>query len=92
MTRFPGAICWGASFEGESNPAAGTLAQISAGWQHTCGLRADGSSTCWGYNSYGQATVPAGTFTQISAGWQHTCGLRADRSVTCWGDLVAPNP
>ena len=70
----------------------GTFTQISAGGDHSCGLRADGSAVCWGGNYFGGATAPTGSFTQISAGWDHTCALRADGSAVCWGELVTPEP
>ncbi len=58
---------------------------LSAGSEHTCGLKPDGSVHCWGANSSGQAQDQAGPFSQVSAGDAHTCGLRLDGSVDCWG-------
>jgi len=81
----------GGSLDSETAGESGTpftttsFTQISAGSDHTCGLRVDGSVTCWGSNSYGQAVAPSGTFAQLSAGDQYTCGLRADGSAICWG-------
>ena len=63
--------------------------RISAGYEHSCGIRADNSrAECWGYNYYGQSTVsPDVPYTHISAGWDHTCGIRADNSLAeCWGN------
>ena len=62
-----------------------SFAMVSAGNEHTCGLREDGSVVCWGDDEYGQATPPQGTFTSVSAGSYHTCGVREDGSVACWG-------
>ncbi|MBI1860443.1 MAG: hypothetical protein HYR96_05960 [Deltaproteobacteria bacterium] len=31
-----------------------TVKQVSAGWNHVCGLLDDGSVKCWGQNTYGQ--------------------------------------
>jgi hypothetical protein len=63
-----------------------TYAQISAGSQHTCAVRTDGSLECWGNNSRGQATPPAGTgYKQVSGGRYHTCAVRTDGSLACWG-------
>ncbi|NIP86080.1 MAG: hypothetical protein GTO03_11140, partial [Planctomycetales bacterium] len=67
----------------------GRFTQVSAGKDHTCGLRSDGSLACWGDDRYGQMSDPnssSDTFTQVSAGWQHTCGLRSDGSLACWGN------
>ncbi len=61
------------------------IESISAGGEHTCGLRTDGAVTCWGADYYGQATPPSGGFAQVAAGGFHTCGLRTDGTVTCWG-------
>ena len=33
---------------------------ISAGYQHACGVKSDGTLACWGNNDYGQSTPPAG--------------------------------
>ncbi|MGD0613111.1 MAG: hypothetical protein ABSB41_16555, partial [Anaerolineales bacterium] len=59
---------------------------ITAGGEHTCWLKSDGTLACWGDNSYGQATPPGGTFTQVSAGDLHTCGIKSDGTLACWGD------
>ena len=61
---------------------------VSAGWNHTCGVRTDSSVACWGYDEYGEATPPEGEFTSVSAGDYHTYGLRIDGSVACWGSNV----
>lgn len=64
-----------------------TTVQISAGHNHVCGLKADGTVVCWGENGYGQATVPDGlvSVAQVSAGIWHTCALKTDGTVVCWG-------
>ena len=72
-------------------PPGGEFISVSAGDDHTCGVRTDGSVACWGSNTSfgefaGQATPPAGQFVSVSAGFDHTCGIRADASVACWGD------
>ena len=72
-----------------STPSAGLiLASVSAGREHSCGVKPDGSVICWGRNHQGQAAAPAGTFTSVSAGWEHTCGVRTDGSVACWGAIA----
>ncbi len=58
---------------------------ISAGEDHTCGIKSDGTLACWGRNDYGQSTPPGGTFRQVSAGEYHTCGVKSDGTLACWG-------
>ena len=63
----------------------GQFSTITAGWDHTCGLRTDGTITCWGNNNYGQADAPGGQFNTVTAGGYHSCGIRTDGTHTCWG-------
>jgi alpha-tubulin suppressor-like RCC1 family protein len=70
---------------------------VSAGGNHTCGIRTDGSLWCWGDNFYGQVAlgtdpevdtpghVGEAKWSAISAGDLHTCGLQVDGSLWCWG-------
>ena len=44
-------------------PPAGSFNSVSAGGNHTCGVRSDGSVACWGSDEYGQATPLAGSFS-----------------------------
>jgi alpha-tubulin suppressor-like RCC1 family protein len=64
------------------------IAQIGAGYFHTCSVSTAGAVICWGYNADQQATVPAGlgSVTEVSAGFYHTCALTTAGAVTCWGD------
>ncbi len=77
-------------------------AQVSAGEEHSCAVRQDGTLWCWGHNTTGQIGDGAvgGAFTRIEpvqvglsddwrgvfAGDEHTCGRRADDTLWCWGD------
>ena len=63
-----------------------TFSQVSAGDEHTCAVKTDGTVACWGDDFYGQATPPAGTFSQVSSGEFHTCGVRTDGTAACWGN------
>ena len=45
---------------GQATPPDGTFTAITAGNEHTCGLRTTGEAVCWGDDEYGQATTPAG--------------------------------
>ncbi len=61
---------------------------ISAGWDHTCGLRDDRSVVCWGTES----TSPEGEFVQIGAGEGCSCGVKTDGTLACWGATCAASP
>ena len=72
---------------------------LTAGWNHTCGVRDDSTLWCWGDNNFGQlglgyedidSAVPlqvgtASDWEQVSASSQHTCGIRAGGQLWCWG-------
>ena len=62
------------------------FASVSAGTNHTCGVRIDGAVECWGRDLFGEVTPPPGEFASVSAGWRYTCGVRRDGAVACWGD------
>ena len=60
---------------------------VSAGSEHTVGLKADGTVAAVGNNRYGQCD--AGDWTNIvavSAGFSHTVGLKADGTVVAVGN------
>ena len=72
--------------------------QISAGAEHTCGVRADGTLWCWGNGSRGRLGLDShdhrdrptqvGTsqnWVSVASGGNHTCGVRDDHSLWCWG-------
>src|SRR5690606_39140382 len=72
------------------------IAQISAGFRHTCARASTGAVYCWGYNDSNQTgnqgvvstprLVPGNhNFAWVSAGWYHTCGVLTNGSVRCWG-------
>ena len=44
---------------GQLDAPEGRFTAISAGWDHTCGLRESGAIECWGRNDDGQTDVPA---------------------------------
>ena len=64
---------------------SGTFKAVTAGYEHSCGLRSNNTITCWGNNSEGQTVAPAGTFKAVTAGYEHSCGLRSNNTITCWG-------
>jgi len=71
---------------GDDDTAADDLwVAVSAGIQHTCGLRASGIVECWGLVDQGITEVPDGIFTQVSDGGDHACALDTDGGLSCWG-------
>ena len=62
---------------------------VSAGYDHSCGVRDDGTAVCWGNNDRGQADAPGGVFGSVSAGGGHSCGVREDGTAVCWGNRLA---
>jgi alpha-tubulin suppressor-like RCC1 family protein len=106
--------CWGSDADGQigdggSNSDAnaprriGDLADwnsVSAGDDHTCGIRKGGKLYCWGNDAYHQlgdgndgtaATKPRRIgvhedWANVSAGRYHTCGVRKIGKLYCWGN------
>jgi alpha-tubulin suppressor-like RCC1 family protein len=73
--------------------------QVSAGFDHTCGVTTDNRVYCWGSNARGQmgngtflggstpvAVVGARRFRQVSAGYVHTCAVSLFDVAFCWGN------
>jgi alpha-tubulin suppressor-like RCC1 family protein len=73
---------------------------VSAGVDHTCGIREDGVALCWGNGGAGRlgtgggaASIPTPVaaeqvFQGISAGLEHTCALTESGQAFCWGSSV----
>ena len=66
-------------------PSTTAFTAVSAGADHSCGVRVDGSVACWGSNYEGEVDAPGGAFSVVSAGGSHSCGVRVDGTVACWG-------
>jgi alpha-tubulin suppressor-like RCC1 family protein len=77
------------------------VAQLVAGFGHTCARRVDGNVSCWGRGSaLGDQvgnnrnvpfTVPglSGVLNVRSRAGDHTCVELTDRTASCWGDNTA---
>jgi hypothetical protein len=73
--------------------------QVSAGNEHSLGVRANGTAWAWGRNDYGQLGDNTATtrsspvsvvggfsdWVQVSAGFQHSLGVRANGTAWAWG-------
>jgi len=107
------AYCWGDNAEGQLGDGTrtirltpvvvtGTLAfrQVTAGYNHTCGVTTDNRVFCWGNNNVGQIgdsstvyrrlkpTRVAGTrqFRQVDAGRNYNCAVTTNDRAFCWGE------
>ena len=83
---------------GQASPPSGSFQLVSAGFDHTCGIRTNGSLACWGSPRTGyeeppisarQMTPPDGVFRSVSAGIVHACAVRQDGVIICWGYNVS---
>ena len=72
---------------------------VSAGGEHTCSVRFDGSLWCWGRNTWGAVgnglqgpgtpdPTQVGTdsdWATVAAGGGHTCAAKTNGTLWCWG-------
>jgi len=83
-----------------SGTAAG-LGKLSAAWQNTCALKADGSAACWGYNSSRQLGTGSNSdyaspfplplpeqVSSVAAGETQTCAVGVSGTLYCSGAVV----
>jgi alpha-tubulin suppressor-like RCC1 family protein len=81
----------------EPGPAECAVA-MTAGADHTCAVRSDGTAWCWGRDDYGQlgdgalvdrtTPVRVAGLTHVKAiagGNNHSCAIDSDGKVWCWG-------
>jgi alpha-tubulin suppressor-like RCC1 family protein len=62
------------------------IIQVAAAWQHTAGLKSDGTVVAVGENRWGECDVGSWTdIIQIAAGGDHTVGVRSDGTVVAAG-------
>jgi alpha-tubulin suppressor-like RCC1 family protein len=43
-------------------PDAGPWSRVTAGFEHSCGVKDDGTVWCWGTNGHGQLGIEATSF------------------------------
>jgi len=79
-------------------PGGATWAQVSTGYEHSCGVTTTGQAYCWGSNDYGQlgdgtstdrstpvAVLGLVSAASISVGGEHSCALVSGGQAYCWG-------
>ncbi|HPS03570.1 MAG TPA: hypothetical protein PLA90_18710, partial [Candidatus Sumerlaeota bacterium] len=69
-------------------PAPNTsFTAVTAGTNHSLGLRADGTVVAWGNNQYGQCNPPTTNtgITAIASGSLHNLCLNAEGAIQAWG-------
>jgi alpha-tubulin suppressor-like RCC1 family protein len=116
ITQNTSVVCWGRNEQaqlgiGTSSPGISVPAAVpnlvgvtalTAGSDHTCALRDDGTVWCWGWNRFGQTGVSVigeksytlspvqirdlSDVISVQAGGNHTCALKQSGLVRCWGD------
>ena len=87
------AVAWGLDVFRQNDvpqlPPGLAYTAVAAGFDHSLGLRSDGSVAGWGANRAGQLDIPAlppgVTFTALAAGVEFSLGLRSDGTVEGWG-------
>lgn len=75
------------SADASRRPTGHVWTDVSAGVDHTCGIRTDHSLWCWGYD-IGDLPVQVDAspdWASVEAGYRYTCGLRTDHTLWCYG-------
>ena len=59
-------VCWGNNAAGQAAAPKQSFVALTAGVEHTCGLRVDGVAVCWGASNNGATAIPFGeTFLSL---------------------------
>src|SRR5207244_3851880 len=107
------AQCWGRNQDGQVGNGDSTtdvtlpvtvtgltgVADLTAGWYHTCAQMPDHTVRCWGRNGRGalgdgtvnSASTPVQvsgmtTASVVSLGGYHSCAVLLNGTVQCWGE------
>ena len=80
-----GVVCWGFDQREALWPPEGLRAvQISAGYDISCALTAEGRVRCWGELEDPPEEMQALGFTAVDVGHEHACAITMERRVLCW--------
>ena len=63
---------------------------VSTGFDHACGIKADTTLWCWGSitSTGAMAQVTGSSWDKVSAGGNYTCATKTDQSLWCWGSAT----
>lgn len=65
----------------------GSWSMVSAGTNHSLGIKSDGTLWAWGYGGAGQLGVlEDARWTKVSSGVSFTLAIRSDNTLWAWGD------
>ncbi|MBI2235192.1 MAG: hypothetical protein HYU57_09490, partial [Micavibrio aeruginosavorus] len=89
------------AFATQESTAATNWASVSAGVDHTCAVKTNGTLYCWGADGNGQLgngattgnqvnpvqeSTAATNWASVAAGDIHTCAVKTNGTLYCWGD------
>ena len=75
----------------QSSPPDGKFISVSAGSEHTCGVKEDGTAVCWGNSAAGRPQRRIEVRACGLSGDLHACGLTShpggtvQHKIVCWG-------
>ena len=75
---------------GQATLPEGKFRSVSAGGQHTCGIRVDDTISCWVFDSSGEVNMlgaPPGKFVSVTVEDNLACGVSEAGDATCWALL-----
>lgn len=71
--------------------------QVAANWDHSLGIKLDGTLWAWGFNGFGKLgdgttsyktspiKISSDSWLKVAAGWNHSLGIKSDGTLWAWG-------